>query len=71
MFLGKVNNDKSQYGKFTMEMIAVFNEFVPTGRVMLSYTYTSEIHFSKSLIQNEFKVKKVFATFVCIYLKRF
>ena len=43
--LGKVNDDRisSQHGKFSMEMIAVFNEYVPTGRVMLSYTYTSKI----------------------------
>ena len=43
--LGKVNDDRisSQHGKFSMEMIAVFNEYVPTGRVMLSYSYTSKI----------------------------
>ena len=43
--LGKANNDQisTRYGKFVMEMIAVFNEYVPTGRVMLSYTYTSKI----------------------------
>ncbi|XP_066925400.1 mucin-2-like [Clytia hemisphaerica] len=47
--IGKANNDQisTRYGKFVMEMIAVFNEYVPTGRVMLSYTYTKPSNNTK------------------------
>jgi len=47
--IGRANTEKaktvgSTHGKFSMEMIAVFNEYVPTGHVMLSYTYASEFN---------------------------
>ena len=39
--IGRANmNFKNTYGKFLLEMIAVFNEFVPNGRVYMSYAFS-------------------------------
>lgn len=36
----RLNNDNYGFGKMSLEMIVVFNEFVPSGKVYLSYSYS-------------------------------
>ena len=43
--IGKANHDfEVTEGQFSIEMVAIFNKFVPEGKVMLSYSYSREFY---------------------------